>query len=220
MHIDVDDGHFLKRILWTDESCFNREGITNLHNLHHWALKGQNPHVKRQTSFQQKFSVNVWAGVIGRHLIGPHYLPGRLTGHAYLEFLQTTLAELLFQIPVFNEHVPIVFQHDGCPAHFQREVRDHLDNSFPNSWIGRGGPIPWPPRSPDLTPLDFFVWGRAKELVYFTEVPTREVLIERINAAFVTMRDEMRLATVTVEVRKRCRACIRNRGKHFEQNLN
>ncbi|XP_048006642.1 uncharacterized protein LOC125241966 [Leguminivora glycinivorella] len=70
MHTDVDDIQFLQRILWTDESCFNREGITNLHNLHHWASKDQNPHVKRPTSFQQKFSVNVWAGVIGRRLIG------------------------------------------------------------------------------------------------------------------------------------------------------
>lgn len=219
MHTDVDDNEFLKRILWTDESSFNREGITNLHNLHHWAPGDQNPHVTRQTSFQQKFSVNVWAGVIGRHLIGPHYLPDRLTGPVYLQFLETNLPELLAEIHVFDEDVPIVFQHDGCPAHFQREVREHLDNSFPNSWIGRAGPIPWPARSPDLTPLDYHVWGRAKELVYFTEVPTKEVLIERINAAFATMRQEMVLATTTVEIRKRCRACIRNRGAHFEQDL-
>jgi len=33
-------------------------------------------------------------------------------------------------------------------------------------WIGRGGPIPWPPRSPDLNSLDFFFWGYLKETVY------------------------------------------------------
>jgi hypothetical protein len=31
-----------------------------------------------------------------------------------------------------------------------------LDVKFPGRWIGRGGPIAWPPRSPDLTPLDIF----------------------------------------------------------------
>ena len=51
-------------------------------------------------------------------------------------------------------------QHDGAPAHFALDVREYLDNVFPNRWIGRGGPVQWPPRSPDLTPMDFFIWGR------------------------------------------------------------
>ena len=33
-----------------------------------------------------------------------------------------------------------------------------LDATFPNRWIRRDGPTPWPPRSPDITPLDFFIW--------------------------------------------------------------
>lgn len=40
----------------------------------------------------------------------------------------------------------MVFQHDGCPAHYSRHVRDWLNNNHPNRWIGRGGPIPWPAR--------------------------------------------------------------------------
>ncbi|XP_050310948.1 uncharacterized protein LOC126746652 [Anthonomus grandis grandis] len=65
LHTDVENPDFLKRILWTDESKFTREGILNLYNLHHWAPKQENPHAKRQNSFQYRFSVNVWAGVIG-----------------------------------------------------------------------------------------------------------------------------------------------------------
>lgn len=49
------------------------------------------------------------------------------------------------------------WQQDGCPAHFDRIFRDHLNEVFPNRWIGRGGPIPWSPRSADITPPDFFV---------------------------------------------------------------
>ncbi|GBL73687.1 hypothetical protein AVEN_230681-1 [Araneus ventricosus] len=40
---------------------------------------------------------------------------------------------------------------------------------YPGRWIGRGGPVLWPPRSPDLTSLDFFLWGHLKELVYRDE---------------------------------------------------
>lgn len=38
--------------------------------------------------------------------------------------------------------------------------------TFPDWWIGRDGPINWPPRSPDISPLDFFLWGYVKDIVY------------------------------------------------------
>lgn len=215
----MDDPGFLQSILWTDESTFRREGIVNLHNLHHWSPRDNNPRVTRRRSFQSRFSVNVWAGVIGNRVIGPHYLPDHLNGDNYLEFLQNDLPELLDEVPIMNGERPIVFQNDGCPAHWRLPVREYLDNVFPNSWIGRNGPFPWPPRSPDLTPLDFYVWGRAKQLVYATEIESRDHLVQRIGAAFVTIQEEIRLRTTTVEIRRRCRACIRNRGQQFEHNL-
>ncbi|KAJ4444490.1 hypothetical protein ANN_06282 [Periplaneta americana] len=64
-------------------------------------------------------------------------------------------AKLLENIPV-NIRERIWFQHDGAPPHFDRRVRNHLNATFPDRWIGGGGPVPWPPRSPNLTPLDFF----------------------------------------------------------------
>ncbi|OWR50852.1 transposase protein [Danaus plexippus plexippus] len=175
LHTDVDDPSFLKSILWTDESKFTKEGVVNLHNLHHWA-QGSQP-----TSYQAEID-----------------LPNLLEG-----------------LPIFNENRPIVFQH---AAHWRITVREHLDRVYPNSWIGRDGPILWLARSPDLTPLDFYIWGRAKALVYATEVQTRDELIERIQTVFVKIK-EMRLRITTIEVRRRCRACIRNGGQHFEQSL-
>ena len=41
-------------------------------------------------------------------------------------------------------------------------MTQHLNDTFPNGWIGRGSTINWPPRSPDLTPLDFCLWGLMK----------------------------------------------------------
>lgn len=215
LHTDVDDTNFLSRILWTDESKFDHEGIINLHNLHYWAPKDRNPRVTRQRSFQRRFNVNVWAGVIGNKLIGPFYSPDNVNGHNYLEFLINDLPPLIEE--VFEEDAHIIIQHDGCPAHYSSDVREFLDNAFPNSRIGRGGPIPWSARSPDFTPIDFNVWGRAKDLVYATKVNSREELITRIDAAFAKMKQEMRQRTTTVEIRKRCRACITNGGRQFEQ---
>jgi hypothetical protein len=64
-----------------------------------------------------------------------------------------------------------------------RHVRHYLDESFPNRWLGRGGPVAWTPRSPDLTPLDYYLWGHMKTLVYKTKVDSREALRDRIFAA-------------------------------------
>lgn len=73
-------------------------------------------------------------------------------------------------------------------------------------------------RSADLAPLDFYVRVPENELVYATE-ESKGIVTERINAAFDTMKDEMRLGTTTVGVPKRCRICILRRGRQLEQNL-
>ena len=75
------------------------------------------------------------------------------------------------------------FQHDGAPPHYTLHVRDYLIESFPNHWLGRGGPIQWPPRSPDLTPLDYYFWAHMKTFVYETKVDSRAALRDRIFAA-------------------------------------
>ena len=51
------------------------------------------------------------------------------------------------------------------PAHWVSIVRHWFDRNFPENWIRRAGPIAWPPRSTDLTPPDFYLWGRLKKSV-------------------------------------------------------
>nr|XP_015840428.1 PREDICTED: uncharacterized protein LOC107399187 [Tribolium castaneum] len=61
--------NFSRKILWTDEANFSRDGFFNTRNSHYYAL--ENPHVIRPSHYQHRFSVNVWAGIIGNRLIGP-----------------------------------------------------------------------------------------------------------------------------------------------------
>ena len=53
----------------------------------------------------------------------------------------------------------MLFQLDGAPPHWGLQVRAFLNDKFLERWIGRGGPAAWPPRSPDINSLDFFLWG-------------------------------------------------------------
>ena len=115
----------------------------------------------------------------------PHFLPQRLTGQRYRQFLHTVLPDLLHHDDVpLNQRLNMWFMHDGAPAHFQLRVRWILNQRYGQHWIGRGGPVPWPPRSPDLNPMDFCVWGHVKSLVYATEVNSLEELRLRIESAF------------------------------------
>ena len=66
-----------------------------------------------------------------------------------------------------------------------------LDATFPNRWIGRDGPTPWPPRSPDITPLDFFLWRNVKDKVFSTPVQDITNLKARITETFATITEDM-----------------------------
>ncbi|EZA59595.1 hypothetical protein X777_00264 [Ooceraea biroi] len=114
-------------ILWTDESTFTPNGVFNCRNFLYWA--DENPHVVRQGAFQYRWSINVWAGIIGNQVIGPYFLPPRLTGDIYRNFIMNKLPILFADVPLHIRR-QLIFQHDGAPAHFSRQVREVLDAHF------------------------------------------------------------------------------------------
>ncbi|GBN30751.1 hypothetical protein AVEN_113322-1 [Araneus ventricosus] len=75
--------------------------------------------------------------------------PPTVTSNIYLDILQ------LYAVPQFPEGV--IFQQQGAPPHYGNIVREFLDTAFPQRWKGRGTVMAWPPRSPDITPLDFYL---------------------------------------------------------------
>jgi hypothetical protein len=211
------DNEQASKILWCDEATFTRNGKLNFHNSHYW--EEENPHVVRRTNFQQRFSINLWAGIIHDTLIGPIEIPQRLNSNLYLNLLQENLPQILDDLPL-NLRRNMFFQHDGAPAHSGRNVLNFLNENFAGRWIGRHGPVAWPPRSPDLTPLDFFFWGYLNQKVYATEVDTREELLQRINDAANEIRqNRFSILIASRSVTRRARLCIREGGGFFEQFL-
>jgi hypothetical protein len=97
----------------------------------------------------------------------------------------------------------------------------YLNNELPHHSIGRVGEddvalFPWPPRSPDLTPCDFVLWGYIKDLVYVPPLPRTLVkLRERIDAAVMTI-DRMMLQNVWNELDYRLDVCRMTQGAHIE----
>ncbi|GBL89022.1 hypothetical protein AVEN_255173-1 [Araneus ventricosus] len=166
---------------------------------------------------QERWSLNVWAGILGDRLLGPYLLPERLSGQSYLVFLNEVLTEFLDDIPLAAIQ-GLWFQHDGAPTHFCAPVRGWLDMQYPGRWIERGGLVLWPPRSPDLAPLDFFLWGHLKELVYRDVVTTQMDLVARLHAACTSVDPSM-LQRVMTAIPRRAQACLDMYGRHFEHLL-
>ena len=111
------------------------------------------------------------------------------------------LLQELYVAPQLEEFQPwIIFQQDGAPPHWGSYVRRFLDATFPNRWIGRDGPTPWPPRSPDITPLDFLLWGFVKDKVFSTPIPDTTNLNARITDAFAAITKDMLGNTLTKDM--------------------
>lgn len=207
----------ISSILFTDEAAFSRDGILNLHNMHHWS--DENPHQTVIRSHQYGFSINVWAAIIDNYLIGPFRLPNRLTGALYRNFLENDLNTLLEDVPLAIIG-RMYYMHDGAPAHFSRVAREYLDRRFGNSWIGRGGPVPWPARSPDLNPLDFSFWGFMKNEVYAVEIHNEEQLWIRIMESADRFRNNPGIfQRCRQSLRRRMEKCIEVQGQQFEHLL-
>ncbi|GFY03212.1 hypothetical protein TNCV_1171721 [Trichonephila clavipes] len=70
--------------------------------------------------------------------------------------------------------------HSSCHNRF---IDDRL--------ISRFGPVNWPPRSCDLTPLDYFLWGYVKSLVYADKPQTPDHLEDNIRRVIADIRPQM-----------------------------
>ncbi|GBL88968.1 hypothetical protein AVEN_255138-1 [Araneus ventricosus] len=155
-----DHPTFREDIIWTDEACFSLKGMFNRQNVHTCLL--ENPRYAVEVRHQLRWSINVWFGIFNDRLIGPVFYEVTLTGQRYLELLQDVITDFVENLPL-RQLRNVWFQHDGAPPHKISNVKQYLMETFQNQVIGYCGFVEWPPRSPYLTPLNFFLWGHIKE---------------------------------------------------------
>ncbi|KZC13395.1 hypothetical protein WN55_06048 [Dufourea novaeangliae] len=89
-----------------------------------------------------------------------------------------------------------------------------LQRKFPGRVVSKNGDIDRPPRSPDLTPPDFFLWGYLKRKVYASKPQTIDELKANIRAEIIAIPPEM-LETVMENAAKRAHFALANKGGHL-----
>ena len=79
--------------------------------------------------------------------------------------------------------------------------------------------MPWPARSPDLTPLDYFLWGHVINEIYkctYNEIDDLKLALGNILNGI----NNLVMWNAVHSLRRRVQLCIENNGYHFEQLIN
>lgn len=171
-----------------------------------------------QIDFQHQWRLNIWCGIVNGYLIGPFFFRSTVNDRRYLRFLQNKLPTLLQYIDLHTRQ-RMWFQHDDAPPHYERNVRTYLDQIFLNRWIGCERPMFWPPRSPDFSSINFYLWGFTKNAIYARQPTTRNDMKNRIRRVCRNILREVLLRTVE-NFKNRIRLCARSQGNVFEHLIN
>lgn len=211
----VNTPGYLSNIIWTDETNFSNRGMWNRKNNHYWAK--ENPLVVREGHDQVRFSINCWCAVLNNAVIAVHFYEGNLTRHMYLQILENILLDSIEDVPI-NVRIQLMYQQDGAPPHNSRVAVEFLNTHFPGKWLGTNGPLLWPARSPDLTPMDFFLWGFLKDELYKSRYNNVADMTTRVREILHGVHHNT-LNKAVNDVLKRATACIYTDGGHFEHLL-
>ena len=106
------------------------------------------------------------------------------------------------------------FQQDGATCHTPHATMDILHERFEGMVISRSGDVNWPPRSCDLTPIDFFLWGYLKSQVYTNKPQTIDALKVNITNAIQQIQPDL-CEKVIENWTARIRVTKRSRGGHL-----
>lgn len=214
--------NFLQNITIGDEACFTLCGQVNSRNVICYAPKGDPPldFVFEKRDVRNKLTV--WLGIVGNgQIVGPFFFEGNVDGENYLNMINNDVAPVLDDIDVRDangHYVRLWWFQDGAPAHRRIIVRDRLQELFGGRVVGLGHPREWPPRSPDLTPLDFFMWGYLKSKVFLPPPATLDELRERIVYQVDRLRHEDNGMVVrsVEDMQRRVERCALLEGEQVE----
>ena len=214
----------LQQFLFSDEANFQLCGHVNSQNVRRYAplkyadpLNGGRPmhFVQERSNYSPKLMV--FCGLKNDGAFGlKFYHEQTMNSQRYHSLLQYNV---LPELRVWNggNLDNLFWQQDGAPCHVTARNMQYLDSQFHDRVISRKSlnGRDWPARSPDLNPLDYFLWGYLKSKVYCPKPNTLLELeaniqheVRRIPAAMIL--------TVILDLKRRAGKCLLANGGYFE----
>lgn len=204
---NIGEPGVLDRTFFSDEAWFHLSGYVSSQNSRVWA--SENPHEFVEKPLHS-LKVGVWCAMSRRRIIGPIFFTQTITAERYRnEIIMPFLAELT------DDEKNGYFQQDGATAHTANSSLRFLSDVFQERLISKGL---WPPRSPDLSVLDFYLWGALKQKVYGNKPQNLQELRDNIQQQIASISQEER-HRVFENLKRRTDLCICEQGGHFQQLL-
>ena len=177
-----------------------------------------NTHPQRRRTVRTEDAIAVWCALWAEGIIGPYFFKNEaghnvtVNGERYRAMINDFFVPELDDVDVDD----LWFQQDGATCHTANATIDLLKETFGERIISRRGPVAWPPRSCDITPLDYFLWGYVKSLVYADKPETIDVLEENIRRVIADIRPQL-LQKVVENWASRLEFIRASRGGHLPE---
>jgi hypothetical protein len=143
----IDENPGILDYTWfSDEAWFHLSGYVNSQNTRLWGSK--NPHALFEEPFHSQ-KVGMFCALSQWRIIGPMFFDTTVTSQVYNQLFREFVNQLYDQELTLG-----YYQQHGATSHISGMSMAEVESFFPDRVISQGL---WSPRSPDLTPPDFFL---------------------------------------------------------------
>ena len=214
-----EDEDWIDDVWFSDEAHFHIDGRVNSKNNVFWGSNAPNQVLQRPLHSKK---VTAWCAMNSKTIIGPFWfedddeMTTTVNQENYRSVIRKFCATLRRRRTIVMDRQ--WFMQDGATPHTANGTLELLAEKFGNRVISRRTDHEWAPHSPDLNPLDFFLWGYAKDHVYANNPTTTQELKEAITT-FVRGIPQDMCKRVINNFAVRLNECLNRRGAHIEHVL-
>lgn len=194
------------RIICTDEAYFYLTEPSNKQNNRLWLNAKPQEGIERPLHEQK---ILVFCAISAAKVYGPYFFSTSVNQHNYLSMLQDWFWPKHLRTDSYKKYY---FQQDGATPHTANLVQNWMREKMGKKFMDKSK---WPPRSPDLNPCDYFLWGYLKQEVYNPLPKNLEEL--KVNIERETQKIPKNMLNSTfLNFEKRLNLVINAKGGHIE----
>jgi hypothetical protein len=194
-------------LLCCDEAWFYLHHKVNKQNDRRWLPSKPTDKSERPLHDEK---VLIWCAISCDEVYGPYFFEGSVNQHKYLHMLKHFFWKGHCRA---RNHQKYYFLQDGATPHTARIVQKYLGQKFGPRFFTKDK---WPPRSCDLNPCDFFLWGYLQDRVYKPMPQSLDELKANITREFKKIPKEI-LKSVFENFLKRMDLVKEKNGGHIEE---
>ena len=213
------NAEWINDVWFTDEAHFHLNGVVNRQNYRYWGSEKPDEVAERPLHSPK---CTAWCAISAHGIIGPFWFEddGGNTATVNAERYRAIIGQFWIALGRKRgvQRRNQWFQQDGATPHTANLTLEMLRQNFGDHLISRRMDHIWASHSPDLNPLDFFLWGYTKDRVYVNKPRTIEDLKEAVSDVIRQISVDVCLAVVN-NFAIRISECLARGGAHIEHVL-